>query len=72
MLTNKLSLIFLIIRECEIKNIHGFGVFVEVLPGYEGLVHISELETKRVCLMKSCFLFLLHKEFHPNDFFYCF
>jgi hypothetical protein len=35
-------------RECEIKGVHGFGVFVEVLPGHEGLVHVSELDTKRV------------------------
>lgn len=37
-----------IYKECEIKGIHGFGVFVEVLPGYEGLVHISELEIKKI------------------------
>jgi hypothetical protein len=35
-------------RECEIKGVHNFGVFVEVLPGHEGLVHVSELDTKRV------------------------
>lgn len=35
-------------RECEIKSVHNFGVFVEVLPGYEGLVHVSELDNKRV------------------------
>jgi polyribonucleotide nucleotidyltransferase len=38
----------LIYRECEIKSVHNFGVFVEVLTGYEGLVHVSELDVKRV------------------------
>ena len=38
----------IIYRECEIKGVHNFGVFVEVLPGYEGLVHISELDVKRI------------------------
>ena len=31
-----------------IKGVHNFGVFVEVFNGHEGLVHISELDTKRV------------------------
>lgn len=38
----------MIYRDCEIKGIHNFGIFVEVLPGYEGLVHISELDSKKV------------------------
>lgn len=38
----------IIYRDCEIKGIHNFGVFVQVLPGYEGLVHISELDVKKV------------------------
>ena len=37
-----------IYRECPIVSAHPFGVFVQVLPGYEGLVHISELDQKRV------------------------
>lgn len=37
-----------IYRDCEIKSVQTFGVFVEVLPGYEGLVHVSELDSKRV------------------------
>ena len=37
-----------IYRECEVKGVHAFGVFVEILPGYEGLVHISELDIKKV------------------------
>ncbi|MBF0429784.1 MAG: polyribonucleotide nucleotidyltransferase [Fibrobacteria bacterium] len=31
----------------KIKNITSFGVFVEALPGKEGLVHISELDVER-------------------------
>lgn len=29
-------------------GVHSWGVFVEVTPGHEGLIHISELDTKRV------------------------
>lgn len=32
----------------EVKKIMNFGAFVEFMPGKEGLVHISELDTKRV------------------------
>jgi len=31
-----------------VKNIMNFGAFVEILPGTDGLVHISELENHRV------------------------
>ena len=31
-----------------VKTIKDFGAFVEILPGTDGLVHISELEDKRV------------------------
>lgn len=31
-----------------VKNITAFGAFVEVLPGKDGLLHISEIEHKRV------------------------
>ncbi|MBW7887037.1 MAG: polyribonucleotide nucleotidyltransferase [Bacteroidetes bacterium] len=31
-----------------VKRIMDFGAFVEILPGKEGLVHISQLDTKRV------------------------
>ena len=37
-----------IYRQCEVKGVHAFGVFVEVLPGYEGLIHISELDIRKV------------------------
>jgi polyribonucleotide nucleotidyltransferase len=32
----------------KVKRIMPFGAFVEILPGQEGLVHISELDSKRV------------------------
>ena len=32
----------------KVKRIMNFGAFVEILPGKEGLVHISELERRRV------------------------
>ncbi len=32
----------------KIKNIKDFGAFVEILPGVEGMVHISQLDTKRI------------------------
>ncbi len=32
----------------RVKNVADFGAFVEVAPGIEGLVHISELDWKRV------------------------
>ena len=31
-----------------VKSIKDFGAFVEILPGTDGLVHISELDNKRV------------------------
>ena len=34
--------------EGTVKRIMPFGAFVEILPGKEGLVHISELDHKRV------------------------
>jgi len=36
------------IYDAKVKTIVDFGAFVEFLPGKEGLVHISELDTKRV------------------------
>ncbi|KAB1223301.1 putative polyribonucleotide nucleotidyltransferase 1, chloroplastic [Morella rubra] len=32
-------------RDCEIKSIAPYGVFVEIAPGREGLCHISELSS---------------------------
>jgi len=51
-----ISLITNIVREPEVGEIYlgkvtrlmAFGAFVEILPGKEGLVHISKLDNKRV------------------------
>ena len=32
----------------KVKRIMNFGAFVEILPGIEGMVHISQLEHRRV------------------------
>ena len=32
----------------KVQKIVDFGAFVEILPGTDGLVHISELEDRRV------------------------
>lgn len=34
--------------EAKVVAIHDFGCFVEVWPGCEGLVHVSQLDTKRI------------------------
>ncbi len=36
------------IFEGSVKRIMNFGAFVEILPGQEGLIHISKLSNKRV------------------------
>ena len=36
------------IYEGPVKNTTSFGAFIEILPGVEGLCHISELEDRRV------------------------
>ncbi len=36
------------VYEAKIKSIVDFGAFAEYLPGKDGLIHISELDTKRV------------------------
>ena len=36
------------IYEGKVIKIMNFGAFVEILPGKEGLVHISQLDHKRV------------------------
>lgn len=33
---------------CKVVSIQDFGAFVELWPGCEGLIHISQLDTKRV------------------------
>ncbi|HMS23346.1 MAG TPA: polyribonucleotide nucleotidyltransferase [Candidatus Saccharibacteria bacterium] len=37
-----------IYKDCRVVSILDFGIFVEILPGREGLVHVSELSEKRV------------------------
>ncbi len=36
------------VYEGPVKSVTAFGAFVEILPGVEGLLHISELDHKRV------------------------
>ena len=36
------------IYEGTVKRIFDFGAMVEILPGKEGLIHISKLDNKRV------------------------
>ncbi len=36
------------IYEGKVKGIKDFGAFVEIIPGKEGLLHISEIDNKRV------------------------
>lgn len=36
------------IYEGKVKSIQAYGCFVEILPGVDGLIHISELDHKRV------------------------
>ena len=33
---------------CKVVSIQDFGIFVELWPGCEGLIHVSQLNTKRV------------------------
>lgn len=36
------------VYEGKVKNITDFGAFIEILPGKEGLLHISEIEWRRL------------------------
>ena len=36
------------VYEGKVKNITAFGAFIEVLPGKEGLLHISEIAHERI------------------------
>jgi polyribonucleotide nucleotidyltransferase len=36
------------IYDGKVKNIAAFGAFIEILPGKEGLLHISEIDWKRI------------------------
>ena len=33
---------------CRVVDVEDFGIFVELWPGCEGLIHVSQLDTKRV------------------------
>jgi polyribonucleotide nucleotidyltransferase len=35
-------------EDCRVVSVLDFGVFVEILPGKEGLVHVSEMSNERV------------------------
>jgi polyribonucleotide nucleotidyltransferase len=37
-----------IYENCRIVSVLDFGAFVEILPGKEGLVHVSEMKEERV------------------------
>ncbi|MCB9222908.1 MAG: polyribonucleotide nucleotidyltransferase [Crocinitomicaceae bacterium] len=39
------------VYEGKVKSLQSYGVFVEILPGTDGLIHISELEHRR---LNSC------------------
>ncbi|MBN1755311.1 polyribonucleotide nucleotidyltransferase [bacterium] len=43
------------IYEGVVKGITNFGAFIEVLPGFEGLLHISEIDHKRTPSVESVF-----------------
>ena len=43
------------IYTATVKKIMEFGAFVEILPGKEGLVHISQLDTNRVEKVEDLF-----------------
>lgn len=44
-----------IYRNCEIKSIAPYGVFVEITPGREGLCHISELTSNWLAKAEDAF-----------------
>ncbi len=39
----------------EVKSIVSFGAFIEILPGKEGLLHISEIDWKRIDKVEDVF-----------------
>jgi polyribonucleotide nucleotidyltransferase len=38
----------MIYENCRVVKIMDFGIFVEIMPGHEGLVHVSEMADRRV------------------------
>jgi polyribonucleotide nucleotidyltransferase len=43
------------VYEGKVKSIVEFGAFVEILPGKDGLLHISEIDWKRIAKMDGIF-----------------
>jgi polyribonucleotide nucleotidyltransferase len=41
------------VYEGEVKSILNFGAFVEILPGKDGLLHISEISTRRIARVED-------------------
>lgn len=37
-----------IYQDCRVVSVLDFGAFVEIMPGHEGLVHVSEMKEERV------------------------
>ena len=37
-----------IYQNCRVVSVLEFGAFVEIMPGHEGLVHVSEMKEERV------------------------
>lgn len=37
-----------IYKDCRVVSVLDFGIFVEILPGKEGLVHVSEMSEERI------------------------
>jgi polyribonucleotide nucleotidyltransferase len=37
-----------IYEDCRVVSVLDFGAFVEIMPGKEGLVHVSEMKEERV------------------------
>jgi polyribonucleotide nucleotidyltransferase len=43
------------VYEGKVKNIMAFGAFVEIMPGKDGLLHISEISHERLATMDNVF-----------------
>lgn len=43
------------VYEGKVKNIMAFGAFIEILPGKDGLLHISEISHERLATMEGVF-----------------
>jgi polyribonucleotide nucleotidyltransferase len=43
------------VYEGKVKNIMPFGAFIEIMPGKDGLLHISEIDHKRIETMDGVF-----------------